>query len=295
MGNILKKISKNVSKNISKEEVGEFVFTAGFSFIRNIIAKRGVNKNIQFLIESYLLDQGEKIDIPEKAMKEAVKIKDILTKEGLFPKQIAIDGVPGSGKSSLSRALGKILDMKPVPLDHYNMNKPINFISKPAIFEHHRLLRTQEIDSFDAIIYIDEPVENSKEKILQRKRGSYLVDIMNFDLMKKIGKRAFQLADGIFYQVPDSFIKVKIRKGESYNMLKHISDELKLSEAKPLQQLHKGENLSQKINTMAKESLIFILEEGKVRKGFTAYLNTVAYKQEFIGAIKEAIFKKKKI
>jgi len=31
-----------------------------------------------------------------------------------------------------------------------------------TIYEHHRLLRTQDIDNFEAIVYINEPVELSQ-------------------------------------------------------------------------------------------------------------------------------------
>ncbi|MBF0413579.1 MAG: hypothetical protein HQK70_12835 [Desulfamplus sp.] len=299
MGSIFKKISKTISdkvlSSISKEEVGKIAIVTGISFIRNIVTKKGINTNIKFLIESALLNETENKDIPEQIMQYAFAIKDIFNRAGIFPKKIAIDGVPGSGKSSLSRALGNILNMKPVSLDHYNMDKKINFISNHAVFEHHRLLRTQDIDCFDAIIYIDEPVENSKKKILLRKRGSYLVDIMNFDLMKKIGKKAFELADGTFYSVPDSFIKIKIKAGTSYNMLKNISDELIYSNHKKKEILTPNlDTVTDKINETAKEALIFLIEEGRIKKGFTAYLNKVAYKKEFINAVLEAVGKREK-
>ncbi|MBF0202550.1 MAG: hypothetical protein HQK66_14830 [Desulfamplus sp.] len=219
MGSSLKKLLKGASKSISdqiskriisKEEIGSFALTASASFMGRVLMKRGVRTNIKFLIESKLFNEIESKEIPAKTMQDAAEVLAIFKRAGIVPEKIAIDGVPGSGKTSLSYALGKVLDVKPVCLDHFNMDKKINFVSKPAIFEHHRLLRTQEIDCFDAIIYIDEPIEISKEKILLRRRGSYLVDIMNFELMKRIGKKAFELADGEIYQVPDSFISDRI-------------------------------------------------------------------------------------
>jgi hypothetical protein len=50
-------------------------------------------------------------------------------------------------------------------LDYIDLNKPQDFSKEKTIYEHHRLLRTQDIDNFDAIIYIDEPPEFSQENV----------------------------------------------------------------------------------------------------------------------------------
>ncbi|MBF0389772.1 MAG: hypothetical protein HQK71_06665 [Desulfamplus sp.] len=303
MGSILKKVSKTISKdvssklskNFSKEAVGEMAMKAGITFVRNIVTKKGISTNIKFLIESYLFNEIETKEIPEKVMQDALSIKDIFNRAGITPQKIAIDGVPGSGKSVLSYALGNLLEMKAISLDHCNMDQKINFISKPAIFEHHRLLRTQNIDCFDAIIYIDEPVEDSMAKVLQRKRGSYLVDIMNFDLMKKIGKKAFELADGDSYSVPNSFIKVKSRVGQSYNVMENITNELLSSNPEKLQKIGDSQDIENRVKIMAKEAMLFFIEDGRFKKGFTAYLNPIAYKQDLINAILDAVGSKTKL
>ncbi|MBF0111165.1 MAG: hypothetical protein HQK74_00360 [Desulfamplus sp.] len=303
MGSILKKVSKTISKdvssklskNFSKEAVGEMAMKAGIAFVRNIVTKKGISTNIRFLIESYLFNEIETKEIPEKVMQDALSIKDIFNRAGITPQKIAIDGVPGSGKSVLSYALGNLLEMRAVSLDHCNMDQKINFISKPAIFEHHRLLRTQNIDCFDAIIYIDEPVEDSMAKVLQRKRGSYLVDIMNFDLMKKIGKKAFELADGDSYSVPNSFIKVKSRVGQSYNVMENITNELLSSNPEKLQKIGDSQDIENRVKIMAKEAMLFFIEDGRFKKGFTAYLNPIAYKQDLINAILDAVGSKTKL
>ncbi|MBF0210237.1 MAG: hypothetical protein HQK64_12425 [Desulfamplus sp.] len=303
MGSILKKVSKTISKdvssklskNFSKEAVGEMAMKAGIAFVRNVVTKKGISTNIKFLIESYLFNETETKDIPEKVMQDALSIKDIFNRAGITPQKIAIDGVPGSGKSVLSYALGNLLEMKAISLDHCNMDQKINFISKPAIFEHHRLLRTQNIDCFDAIIYIDEPFEDSMAKVLHRKRGSYLVDIMNFDLMKKIGKKAFELADGDIYSVPNSFIKVKIRVGHSYNVMENIANELLSSNPAKLQKIGDSQDIENSVKIMAKEAMLFFIEDGRFKKGFTAYLNPIAYKQDLINAILDAVGGKTKL
>ena len=106
-------------------------------------------------------------------------------------KLVCITGVSGSGKSTLARALADRLGLQWQCLDHMDMNKPIDFSKDQTIYEHHRLLRTQDVDIFDALIYIDEPVEVSRQKVLMRKRGGYLVDMMNYEMMKRVGAKAF--------------------------------------------------------------------------------------------------------
>jgi len=122
-----------------------------------------------------------------------------------------VDGIPGSGKSTLAAALARKLDMAVECLDHKNMDQAIRFDKDRAIYEHHRLLRTQDIDGFDVIVYIDEPVEISRQKVLQRKRGGYLVDVMNYERLQAVGRKAFSMAAGECITIEGSGAKVKVR------------------------------------------------------------------------------------
>ena len=162
-------------------------------------------------------------------------------------------------------------------LDGINVDKPLNFSQDNTIYEHYRLLRTQNISCFDAIIYIDEPVELSKAKILQRKRGGLLVDILDYERLKKVGDKAFSIADGDQLAIPDSFIKIKIKQKQGFRAYENIEKEV----------MKKGiKNLN-----FSKEQLIFIAIENEVRKGFLSYVNANAYTQEILTGVAKGLFK----
>jgi hypothetical protein len=63
---------------------------------------------------------------------------------------------PAAAKARWLPRLPRKLDMAAECLDHKNMDQAISFDKDRAIYEHDRLLRTQGLDSFDALIYIKE-------------------------------------------------------------------------------------------------------------------------------------------
>jgi len=248
--------------------------SVGISFLRRILGKRGVRTNLEFLVETILEDNDNKVNLPENALHTARAIENFFIANHILPNRIAVDGVPGSGKSTLAKALAARLDMKAVCLDHYDMDRPVSFASTFAIFEHHRLLRTQDIECFDALIHIDQPVTVSRQNILKRKRGAYLVDIMDFDRLKIIGEKAFSLADGQAVSM-DKYVRLKTRPAKGFNDRRNLARELR----------EKGFTRA----GLNKEQQIFLSVTGTARKGFTAYLNTGAYKQEFVAALLEGM------
>ena len=185
--------------------------TFGLTLVKHFLRRSGLRANAQFLVRNPF-QTGEEISCTPSTVKKYAEAAGRLFQErGFKPDRLAIDGVPGSGKSTLARALAEELGMDAVCLDHQNMDEPRNFDQKNTIYEHHRLFRTQDLDVFDALIYLDEPVAISQKKVLERQRGGYLVDLMDYDLLKKIGEQAFAYAAGEELAIPDSFIKVKIK------------------------------------------------------------------------------------
>jgi len=242
-----------------------------------LYSKPGLRATVDSLVMSITKGEAEKRDYPKELESHADRIISLFNEKGINPKRLALDGVPGSGKSTLSRILADKLSMQWKSLDHMNLDKPIDFSAEGAVYEHHRLLRTQDIDWFDAIIYIDEPVEISKKQVLKRKRGGYLVDIMDYDKLKRVGKKAFDIAEGETFYIPGSYLKVKIRPEGGFRAYENIVSEM---EARGVG-----------AEGMSKEELIFLSTEQKARDGFLAYVNASAYNKEIFSGLARALLK----
>jgi hypothetical protein len=274
MGGFVKELMKGVSRN--KEGLASIARTAGLTLANDVLTKPGIGAYLEYQIERIFRGWSESSNCPEEVSLTADAIVRLFSSRGLLPNRIAVDGIPGSGKSTLAAALARKLDMAVECLDHKNMDQAISFAQDRTIYEHHRLLRTQSLDSFDALIYIDEPVEISRQNVLQRKRGGYLVDIMNYDRLKAIGDKAFSVAAGECIAVEESFVRVKIRPEGGFRCLENIEAGL----------VAKG--LSSK--GLKKEQALFLCVEGKARKGFGAYLNPHAYDKELLLALRQGLF-----
>jgi hypothetical protein len=250
MGGFVKELLKAVSKD--KSGLISIATTAGLTLARGVLTKPGVGVYLEYQIEKIFHGWSEDGNCPEEVSLAADAILGLFRPGGLSPNRIAVDGVPGSGKSTLAAALARKLDMAVECFDHRNMDRTISLAKDRTIYEHHRLLRTQGLDSFDALIYIDEPVDASRQKVLRRKRGGYLVDIMNYDRLKAVGHKAFSVAAGECIVVEGSYVRVKIRPEGGFRCLENIEAEL----------LAKG--LSGK--GLNKEQALFLCVEGKPRR-----------------------------
>ncbi|MEI6127365.1 MAG: hypothetical protein WCQ99_12520, partial [Pseudomonadota bacterium] len=169
------------------------------------------------------------------------------------------------------------LGMEVECLDYRNMDKPLTFNKHRTIYEHHRLLRTQDLDAFDAIVYIDEPVENSMARVLKRKRGGGLVELMDYGKLKAVGEKAFQVAEGDAYAIPGGFVKVKVRPEGGFKVRQNIYWEL----------LQKGLSSAE----LTTEQALFLLAYGRAAKGFSAYLNKSAFCPDLLAAFGSSMSK----
>lgn len=201
----------------------------------------------------------------------ADKVVVILHNLNISPDKIGIDGLPGSGKSTLSRALAKRLEMQWQSLDHENMNLLIDFSQPLTIYEHHRLFRTQDLDVFDVIVYIDKPVTVTKSNIIKRTqsgRGALILDILDFEKLQKIGAYAFHVCEGQLINVPDSDISVKIQGPSGFKAKENLEETLK-STGKYMPDLNK-------------EEMLFLITYGKRQSGLKAYFRPDAFKEELL-------------
>jgi len=191
------------------------------------------------------------------AATRAESIAQILSERGVVPNRLGIDGLPGSGKSTLARALASKLDLRWISLDYKDLSVSGNLERPRTVFEHHRLFRTQDVDSFDAIIFIAESPERARAKTVRRGRFAILAAILDYNRLKRIGELAFDVCEGEPIAVPNSNLILKIKPAGGFRAIENI--ERRLREA--------GFDAA----GMSKEEMLFLLAFGKPEDGITAY------------------------
>ena len=239
---------------------------------RAMLNRPSVRTSIEGAVLKLLGDTGEQFQSIEAVRETADRTALILHERDIVPSRIGVDGLPGSGKSALSRALAETLGMKWRSLDHENMNVPLDLAPEDTIYEHHRLFRTQDVDLFDAIVYVDEPVEVSKARVLNRTRTEgrqgLIIDVIDYDKLKKIGKCAFDVCEGEPIAIPRTRLLMKLRQPEGFRAVENIVSRLHAAG-------HDAEG-------QGKEAMLFLLVYGRPQSGLKAYFQPGAYNEELL-------------
>ncbi len=264
---IVKIVIKNPQLTVGASAVGTSIIKTGLSFIK----KPGVVASIKHIFHPKKLNKYSTREV-EEVEKNAAWIVDFLKGKGLRPNRIGIDGLPGSGKSTLAKALSQRLEMEWISLDYKLSNDSYSFNKNKAVYEHHRLFRTQDPDVFDLIIFIDLPVARIKKQILDRGQGAVNVEIFDFNLMQEVGRTAFGIADADKIRVPESHLYMKIRPAGGFNISEHLEKKLTATGFANTEKLSKEEKL-------------FLLIEGKVKKGLFAYNQGGKYAREILANV----------
>ena len=249
----------------------------GKTTVDALAEKPGIQASLDSMKMKLTTGKPEKHEIIDEVNENADKIIALLNSKAVHIKRLAVDGVPGSGKSTLAKILAEKLNFKVRTLDYIDLNKPQDFTQNKTIYEHHRLLRTQDIDNFDAIIYIDEPVEFSKQKCLNRKRGGINIDVFDYEKLKEIGAEAFDIAASKSYKISNSYIEIKIKPKTGFRVYENIRNKLK----------KKGFETE----GLCKEELLFASAYGKAAKGLRAYVRLDAYNKEILEGLSAGVLR----
>lgn len=259
------------------ERITDAAVVAGKTALAALAKRPGIQASLESLKMRFSTGKAEEHEVIGEIDKISDHIIALLHERAISLQRLAVDGVPGSGKSTLARSLAKKLNFKVRTLDHIDLNQPQDFSRLMTIYEHHRLLRTQNIDNFDAIVYIDEPPELSQAKCLHRKRGGINIDVFDYQRLKRIGEEAFRIADGKAYTIADSYVKVKIKPKPGFKAYENIRD--------------KVQKKGFRTKGYSKEELLFLSVYGQPKQGLMAYVNFGAYNEEILQGLNAGILR----
>ena len=264
-------------KDFTKKTLPNMAVAFLIATIKNLMAKDTVRSAIRGRVRRLLTGSPERPyqDVP--AVEEyADQIVRMLAGKNISPETIGIDGPPGSGKSTLGQSLAKRTGLMWRCLYLRDMKEPYYFLPG-RIYENIRLFRTQDIDNFDVIIYIDCQVEDAQHRVIERDRNGALVDYVDFEKMKKIGDAAFEMADGEEIMIPRSPIRIKLRPKDGYRDIDN------------LRMILRSRGLDFDVERYSKEELLFIYCYGKPEGGILPYAKFGAYNNEILSGIYAAL------
>lgn len=262
-------------KKIYKEVLPEMGFTLVFKTVSSLLARPSILSTLRAQVRWAFTGSREKPyrEIP-RVEYYSEKIMELLDSKGVAPRSICIDGLPGSGKSSLGRSLAKRTGLEWQTLYWKELREPYPF-EKGKIYENIRLIRTQHIEHFDMIIYIDCPIASATCRVMERDRDGILVDAIDFPKLKSIGDTAFDMAAGEDIRIEQSPIRIKLRPKEGYRDVEKLKNKLK------------AEGIS--VAGLSKEELLFLYCYGKPQEGILPYVKLGAYNKDILSGLSAAL------
>ena len=258
-----------------KKSLPEMGMAFLLSTLKNLLARPTVQSTLRAQARRILTGSREK---PHRDIADveicSYQIMQLWEQRGITPTTICIDGLPGSGKSSLGRSLAKKTGLEWKTLNWKDLEYPY-FFQEGRIYENIRLLRTQDVDNFDLIIYIDCPIDTAIRRVMQRDRDGILLDFFDFPKLKEIGDLAFDTIAGEEIGIGESDVKIKFRPNYGYRDMEKLKSRLAA--------------MGRDVEGLSKEELLFGYCYGKPQRGIAPYVKPGAYNREILEGLSAAL------
>lgn len=218
----------SVAKKVAPYALGAGIplLTAGGLFAH----KPAIRSNIKNLMESKgtIQEKDNAAPLPQPVMDTAAQVHKHLTDRGIDPSalRIAVDAPPGTGKTTLSRALAGQMGLKHYGLDWLPGNKLHSIMGggriekmprapkAGEILEHYNLLRSYDPEVFDVVFHIQKDPETIKKQILGRGRSAGVSTFMDYDKSLGVGRLAFDTLAGETVDLGNgTMMKIRPREG----------------------------------------------------------------------------------
>lgn len=228
-----------------------------------LATKPGIQSNLHNLIAGGGSTQEQDVasEIPDRALQQAQAIHQHLAERGLDPRtmRIGIDAPPGSGKTTLARAIAQQTGMRHYGLDwepghawKSTIGLGRNVESTPhapragEILEHYLLNRTHDPELFDAQIHLRRDPEVIRQQITRRGRSAAASDFMDLDKSLQIADLGFDTLDGDEIDLGNGAVmKLRPREGWGNQLDQRLAaariDPTGLSRHEKLLTLHSGQ------------------------------------------------------
>lgn len=197
-----------------------------------LASKPGIQSNLKNLMsgKGSTQEQDTSGALPEPVLHHADLIHQKLLEHGLDPASLrmGIDAPPGSGKTTLARALSQRAGMKHYGLDWEpgnwwkstvglgrNVEKMPRAPKAGEILEHYMLGRTYDPELFDVMVHIHRDPNVIREQLRNRGNAAYISDLMDLDKSLGVADLGFNTLAGETIDLGDG-VQMKLRPREGW-------------------------------------------------------------------------------